>query len=655
MGREHGMKCLRILGPWFAAVVAMSAASAASASATSYSVMAWGENNQGQLGNGTDGTGTETDVPVPVRGLSGVTGVATGTWHSLAMLEDGTVMAWGGNDHGQLGDGTATGPEICTVSCSTIPVEVHGLSEVAAVSAAGYGSMALRRNGTVMTWGENEYGQLGNGTTGDSDLPVEVSGLSGVTAIANGFWHRLALLGNGTVMSWGLNEEGALGNGTNTNSDVPVPVRGLNEVVAVSAGYDDSLALLRNGTVMTWGRNQYGQLGDGTSDGPEQCSLASPNEPTPCSTLPVAVSGLSEAVAISAGYWYNLALLRNGTVMAWGVSGQGALGDGTKKGPEECSEESCSTTPVAVVEASGVREVSASVDGFTPLARLSDGTLMAWGRNVDGTLGNGTFTAAEKCESIPCTATPKPVRGLAEVADIAAGGLHELATVPAPTPPEFGRCIKVPAGMGRYENGGCSKEGIEKNYEWYAGVAKRKFTTTGGVSTIEKASGFKVVCKSESGTGEYNGPKAVAGVVLRFRECSSSAGKCKSKAAADGEVVTSSLKGALGVETLSTEAIKNEIALDLSPVEGAFAEFSCGGYPILIRGSVIGPTTANAMSLSPARNYRATSGKQKPERFEGEPRDVLEESFLEGNFERAGLTMDTTQANEERIEINSVA
>jgi RHS repeat-associated protein len=257
-------------------------------------VMAWGSNNHGELGNG-ESTGPEqcngeacSTTPVAVSGLSGVTAIATGNYHALALLSNGTVKAWGFNADGELGDGSTTN--------SDVPVTVSGLSGVTAIAANGYYSLALLSNGTVKAWGENFYGQLGNGTSGvgtNSDVPVAVSGLSGVTAIAAGFWHALALLSNGTVKAWGDNREGQLGNGKTTNSDVPVAVSGLSEVAGIAGGFEHSLALLGNGTVKAWGYNRYGQLGNGTYIN---------------SDVPVAVSGLTgEARGIAAGAYSSLA------------------------------------------------------------------------------------------------------------------------------------------------------------------------------------------------------------------------------------------------------------------------------------------------------------------------------------------------------------
>jgi alpha-tubulin suppressor-like RCC1 family protein len=303
----------------------------ASALADAPGVADWGSNEVGQMGNGTT---TESNLRVGVSGLSGVTAIAGGNAYGLALMENGTVTAWGHNEFGQLGDGTTTGPGICpgfgeNTPCSTTPVPVSGLSSVTAIAAGGLHSLALLSNGTVMAWGDNESGELGDGSVGGySDVPVEVKGLTGVTAIAAGFGHSLALLSNGTVVAWGSNEFGQLGDGTTTNSDVPVAVSGLSGVTAIASGGERSLALLTGGTVVDWGEDRFGELGTG-SGAPETCGGGAG-----CGTTPVAVSGLSGVTAVAGGYGHSLALLGDGKVMAWGVNYAGQLGNGTETDSE---------------------------------------------------------------------------------------------------------------------------------------------------------------------------------------------------------------------------------------------------------------------------------------------------------------------------------
>lgn len=687
------MKRFGTVGLWLVAAIAAVLAVASSASATSYGVMAWGGyatggtlGYTGQLGNGST---LGSKVPLGGNGLTNVTATTGGAEFALALLANGEVKAWGGNRHGELGTGT-TGPENCPpgeeVACAMTPVAVSGLSEVSSVSAHGYFSLALLANGEVVAWGDNAHGQLGDGTSSGPETckpiaetvegivingngacsrsPVAVSGLSEVAQVSAGAFHSLALLKNGKVMAWGNNEAGELGDGTTTKRTTPVEVEGLSEVVAIAAGYNESLALLANGKVMAWGGNAHGQLGLGVTTGPENCSEL---QEEPCSRKPVEVTSLSGVTALASGYWNELALLSNGTVKAWGNNTQGQVGNGTSEGPEFCAAPAaktyCSSTPVTVGGLAGVTSISASP--LTQLvAGLSNGTVVAWGNNTSGQLGVGTTTGPEACETFggeaagyPCSTKPVPVFGLAEVASVTAGGEFGLAVVPTSSAPEFGRCLKVEKGQGRYENGSCTKVAAgEGNNEWYPGTVNKNFTTTGGEMTFEKASGWKVTCKSESGTGTYSGPKTVSGVVLHFGECSAPVGKCTTSGRPTGEIVTSTLSGTLGIEKLSTEgASKNKVALSLAPAEGSFAEFSCSGYTMVIRGSLLGNVTTNTMSLTPSRNYKATGYKQKPEKFEGGPTAVLEASLLGGPFEQTSLVGNTEQTNEEKIEVNTVA
>jgi alpha-tubulin suppressor-like RCC1 family protein len=218
-------------------------------------VWAWGNNRYGQLG---DGTFTDRTSPVQVPGLSGVTALAAGTYHTLALRQDGTIWAWGHNHYGQLGDGTNTNNRAS-------PVQVQGLSGVTALAAGDRHTVALRQDGTVWAWGDNSLGQLGDGTNTPPTSPVQVQGLSGVTALAANGLHTVALRQDGTVWAWGFNFSGQLGDGTTTDRTSPVQVPGLSGVTALAAGGSHTLALRQDGTVWAWGNNGQGQLGDGTT------------------------------------------------------------------------------------------------------------------------------------------------------------------------------------------------------------------------------------------------------------------------------------------------------------------------------------------------------------------------------------------------------
>jgi alpha-tubulin suppressor-like RCC1 family protein len=404
-------------------IVVLATAVAAPAEAhVPYAAKAWGNNTAGQLGDGTH-TGPEicskvperscSTTPVEVGKLSGVAAVAGGQNHTLALLDNGTVMAWGANGSGQLGNATTTN--------SDVPVAVKGLSEVSAIAAGYEYSLAMLKNGKVMAWGENTAGQLGTGTKEGSDVPVEVKGLSEVSAIAAGAASSVALLKNGTVMAWGEN----LGNGTSEASDVPVAVcavgekapcaKGLGGVTAIAASdfAKSSFALSSGGTVVGWGDNNVGQLGNGT---------------TTSSTVPVAVSKVSEATAVAAGSAHALARLKNGTVMAWGENSRGQLGNGTNTGPETCGAiptTACAKTPVAVPGLSAVGAIAAG--GLHSVALLASGTVENWGENEQGELGDGTSTGPEPCGSAGCSTKPLAVGKVSAVRGIAAGREHTLA------------------------------------------------------------------------------------------------------------------------------------------------------------------------------------------------------------------------------------
>jgi RHS repeat-associated protein len=274
-------------------------------------VKSWGSNVYGQLG---DGTTTGRKTPVQVTGLTGITAVAGGNYHSLALRADGTVAAWGLNNAGQLGDGTTTS--------RTVPVSVQGLSGVVAIAAGGLPgfaghSVALKGDGTVWTWGYGKHGQLGNGSMSSSTTPLKVAGLSGVVAIAAKGDNTYALKGDGTVWAWGDDGYGQLGNTGVQGSQSTVPVQvAISGVAAIAAGGTHALALKSDGTAWGWGNNNTGQLGDGGACG-KTC------------TTPVKISSLSNAAVLAAGYVHSLAALSDGTVKAWGRNAEGELGDGT--------------------------------------------------------------------------------------------------------------------------------------------------------------------------------------------------------------------------------------------------------------------------------------------------------------------------------------
>jgi len=207
-------------------------------------VMSWGKNSDGQLGNGQALPGTVRTVPFEVANLSGVRAIATDSQarHALALKQDGTVRAWGDNLSGQLGNG-----DFFPGTDKAVPVRVKNLSGVKALATGGYHSLALLSSGKVRSWGSNVDGQLGNDRSGIDaarSTPGNVSGLDNVKSISGGAIHSLAVLESGRARAWGDNEYGQLGNGnTGTDSDTPVGIKNLVDARSIDGGYEFTLAV----------------------------------------------------------------------------------------------------------------------------------------------------------------------------------------------------------------------------------------------------------------------------------------------------------------------------------------------------------------------------------------------------------------------------
>lgn len=320
--------------------------------------------------------------------------MAGGDSHTL-VVKNGTVWAWGANNLGQLGDGTATNmPRL-------LPMQVTGdLSNVnvKAVAAGAAFSLALDINGNVYSWGDNTYGQLGRTPPPDSKLPGVIPGLTDVVSIAAGNNHVVAVKGDGTVLAWGNNSDGQLGDGTTTSHGSPLPVKdamgaNLTGAVLAAAGSSHSLVVKDDGTAMAWGANGNGQIGDGTTDTPR--------------VIPVKVSGLTGVLALRGGLYHSLALRSDGNVSAWGANNYGQLGDTTQSDRH---------SPVQVLGLANAVGIAAGANHS--LAVKANGTIVGWGYNYEGQLGDGTTTLR---------LAPTPVSGATSVVSVAAGDYHSLA------------------------------------------------------------------------------------------------------------------------------------------------------------------------------------------------------------------------------------
>jgi alpha-tubulin suppressor-like RCC1 family protein len=360
-------------------------------------------------------------APPAAHAANPVSSIAAGAGTTCALTDTGGVECWGWNFYGTLGIGALNGPQNCytvdnPVGCSITPVGVEGLGSDVSALATGYAhACALTDAGGVKCWGYNGGGQLGDGThtgpelcssehpTPCSSTPVAVSGLSsGVSAIGSGWDHTCAVLDSGALECWGYNGDGQLGDGTTTDSSTPVAVQ-LPEGVkatAVAGGNQHTCALTSTGGVECWGYNGWGLLGQGTETGPQNC------EEDPCSTTPVAVplpEGVT-ATAIASGGYHVCVVTSAGGVLCWGRGEEGELGDGADKE---------SWTPVAVQLPEGVRVTAIASHSFHTCALTSTGSVLCWGFNGNAQLGDGTFAGPESCATeLPCSTVPVAVSGL---------------------------------------------------------------------------------------------------------------------------------------------------------------------------------------------------------------------------------------------------
>lgn len=353
-------------------------------------VLCWGSNALGALG---DGTTTDRHTPVPVVGLSsGVRSVAAGSRHTCALTLAGGVTCWGGNSHGQLGDGS-------TVDRTT-PVDVVGLASGVKAISSGYDySCAVLDDGAVRCWGMNNLAQLGDANDPwDSPTPVDVIGVGGQSLLSDieqiapgGYAHTCAITAEAGVDCWGMNFYGQLGDGTDRHSAIAVAVAGLSRVpiVAIGVGTFHSCGVTSWGAVKCWGRGEDGQLGNG--------DVIEQHAPR---TMPGLIKGVA---SIAVGGSHNCALKATGEVVCWGSGEWGALGNG---------DPSNSSSPVQVDGLDGMVVSLSSGGGHTCAAiavPVGDPLkVRCWGQDWFGQLGDGTTGDAYHRRTTPVAVVGLP-------------------------------------------------------------------------------------------------------------------------------------------------------------------------------------------------------------------------------------------------------
>jgi len=322
------------------------------------SLWSWGTNSAGQ-------TGSAALFPVALNAAGQVLNatwrsVSTSSTHTVAVRQDGTLWTWGNNQRGQLGDGTTTS--------RSVPVQLGNLTSWLSASAGPSYTVAIRQDGTLWSWGSNEFGQLGNGTTKDYHRPRQIDSLTQWRrwwSVSAGPGHVVALEEKGRLWSWGNNDQGQLGTGDKIHRLLPVYLS--NGILQVSPGQGYTVALAEDGTLLGCGLNSSGQLGNNSTT-----SLLTFNR----INLPQGTPSIWKEV--KAGNQHTVGISKDGSLWAWGNNATGQLGTGTTAN---------SLIPARIGTATTWQTLAA---GPTHSAALQqDGSLWAWGDNTNGQLGMG--------------------------------------------------------------------------------------------------------------------------------------------------------------------------------------------------------------------------------------------------------------------------
>ncbi len=282
-------------------------------------------------------------------------------YHTIAIQTDGSLWTWGANDFGQLGNGSN--------QFSLVPIQIGTATNWKTVAAGFYHSMAIKTDGTLWVWGRNQYGELGTGNNLFSLVPIQIGTDTNWKSIAAGgsdsSSFTIATKTDGTVWSWGSNVYGQLGDATNIDKDTPTFVSGVNNVKSIAAGKDHTLVLKTDGTLWAWGVNYSGELGDGT--------FVEKN-------TPIQIGTDTNWKSISSNSEHNVALKTNGTLWTWGTNQYGQLANGNIDNV---------TTPKQIGTDTNWEIASASNE--ITMAKKINGTYWVCGANYAGEYGNGTL------------------------------------------------------------------------------------------------------------------------------------------------------------------------------------------------------------------------------------------------------------------------
>jgi alpha-tubulin suppressor-like RCC1 family protein len=319
---------------------------------------------------------TENDYNIPTIGFSSSAKsfryISPGGSNGFGLKTDNTLHFWGKNDYGQRGDGT-TLP-------SSFPIQTTTATNWKSVAVGGSSyTIAIKTNGSLWTCGNNNYGQLGDGTTNNKNVFIQIGTDTNWESITAGDQCTFGIKTDRTLWSWGSNTDGSLGiGGSSSYKTSPTQVGTATNWKSISIEYEHCVAIKTDGTLWAWGWNYWGQLGDETT--------SNRNTPMQIGTA----TNWSSAVA---GFSHTIAIKTDGTLWAWGLNNKGQLGDGTNINKN---------IPTQIKTESNWKSVTAGI--YHTLATKTDGTLWAWGDNQYGQLGDGTNINKSTPTKISCTA-----------------------------------------------------------------------------------------------------------------------------------------------------------------------------------------------------------------------------------------------------------
>ena len=319
----------------------------------------WGQNSYGQLGDNT-----VVNKSSPVQTIAFGTNwkqVTSGYYCAAAIKTDGTLWAWGYNVNGQLGDNT--------VNDKSSPVQTIALgTNWKQVSGGYYHTAAIKTDGTLWAWGYNTYGQLGDNTVVNKSSPVQTIALgTNWKQVSCGITYTAAIKTDGTLWSWGRNNSGQLCDNTVVDKSSPVQTIALGtNWKQVACGYQHASAIKTDGTLWTWGYNTYGQLGDSTVV----------HKSSPVQTIALGTNWKQ----VACGFYHTAGIKTDGTLWTWGRDNYGELGDNTVVSK---------SSPVQTI-ALGTNWKQVDCGFYHTAGIKTDGTLWAWGYNVNGQLGDST-------------------------------------------------------------------------------------------------------------------------------------------------------------------------------------------------------------------------------------------------------------------------